>query len=208
MPIFVTSSNFSPLKYTPSSATVGAVTATAPLASSGGSAPNIYLPAPLPVVNGGTGTATPSPTNGPGITIAGAWPNQTIGVTIPLAVTFGGNGSSTPGISAGNAGIGIGGSWPTQAISNLGPTLLNSAGTVITNGKILVIAGMTGAAGVINYAFPAFVGSIVGAVASPTSTLAAYIEAVVSGFSVTYTSYASGGAIVNNAPFFSIVVGS
>jgi len=57
---------------------VSAVTASAPLASSGGLTPDISLSGIVPVLNGGTGTATPALVDGTNITITGTWPNQTI----------------------------------------------------------------------------------------------------------------------------------
>jgi hypothetical protein len=58
--------------------TVTGVTATVPLSSTGGAAPNISLTNPLPIVNGGTGTATPGLVAGTNITLTGVWPNTTI----------------------------------------------------------------------------------------------------------------------------------
>ena len=59
--------------------TVTAVTATSPLFSSGGTAPNISIGAPIPIINGGTGTATPVGVSaGQGISIIGAFPAQTV----------------------------------------------------------------------------------------------------------------------------------
>ena len=61
--------------------TVTAVSASAPLASSGGTSPNISLTGTVPVANGGTGTATPSLVQGSNVSITGSWPNQTVAVT-------------------------------------------------------------------------------------------------------------------------------
>lgn len=77
------------------------------------------------IANGGTGTATPNLTPGPGISITGSWPNQTINDT---AV---GNGS------------------PTQfAIYGAGNTLsgdpgITDNGTLITLNRTVVIPGLT-----------------------------------------------------------------
>jgi hypothetical protein len=54
------------------------VSATSPLASSGGSTPTISLTTPLTVLQGGTGTTTPNIAQGANVTITGTWPNQTI----------------------------------------------------------------------------------------------------------------------------------
>lgn len=61
-----------------SSGTVTGVTATAPITSSGGTAPNIALTTPLATTFGGTGTASPGLVAGTNITITGSWPNNTI----------------------------------------------------------------------------------------------------------------------------------
>ncbi len=58
--------------------TVTSVTATSPLASSGGTTPNISIASPIPIADGGTGTATPALVPGTNVTITGSWPNQTI----------------------------------------------------------------------------------------------------------------------------------
>jgi hypothetical protein len=55
----------------PLGAQVTTVTATAPIVSSGGSAPNISLEVPLAVIYGGTGTTAPQLIAGSGITITG-----------------------------------------------------------------------------------------------------------------------------------------
>jgi hypothetical protein len=75
----------------PGASGVTAVTASSPLASSGGATPNITITSPLPVTNGGTGTATPSLVAGTNITVTGTWPNQTVNSTasgggLPFAV--------------------------------------------------------------------------------------------------------------------------
>jgi len=66
-----------------SGGTVTTVTASAPLASSGGTTPNISFTGTLAVANGGTGTATPSLVQGANVTITGTWPNQTIAASTP-----------------------------------------------------------------------------------------------------------------------------
>jgi hypothetical protein len=64
-----------------SGGTVTAVTASSPLASSGGTTPNLSLTGTVPVANGGTGTTTPALVAGTNVTISGTWPNQTINAT-------------------------------------------------------------------------------------------------------------------------------
>jgi hypothetical protein len=88
------SGNWRVISYFPGSGlpvgTVTAVTASTPLASSGGNAPNISLTGIIPVANGGSGTATPSLVAGTNVTITGSWPNQTI-------ASSGGGGGGSPG---------------------------------------------------------------------------------------------------------------
>lgn len=62
---------------------VTAVSVTAPITDSGtASHPNIGLDTPLPVADGGSGSASPSLIEGTGIHITGSWPDQTIDATI------------------------------------------------------------------------------------------------------------------------------
>jgi hypothetical protein len=72
----------------------------------------------LPIVNGGTGTSSPSLTAGPGVTVTGAWPNQTIGAA------GGGSGSGVPAGAVGdfqtNAGLGSFGNVPPPLPSSMG----------------------------------------------------------------------------------------
>jgi hypothetical protein len=81
---------------------VSSVAATAPLVSSGGTTPTISLPSPLPVANGGSGSAAPALVAGANVTLSGSWPNQTISasgsggtaVTYPVAVQSNPNGNA------------------------------------------------------------------------------------------------------------------
>jgi hypothetical protein len=67
---------------------VNAVTASAPLVSSGGTTPNISFTGLLAIANGGTGTTTPGDIAGTNVTITGSWPNQTINSSSgPTALT-------------------------------------------------------------------------------------------------------------------------
>jgi hypothetical protein len=121
---------------------VTSVGATAPLASSGGLTPVISIASPIPVADGGTGTATPALVAGTGITIAGVWPDNMISSTgsgvsavtasaplsstgggtpnislsIPLPIADGGTGTATPALVAGT-GITLSGAWPDTTIS-------------------------------------------------------------------------------------------
>jgi hypothetical protein len=61
--------------------TLTAVTASSPLASSGGTTPNVSLTGIISVANGGTGTSSPALVQGSNVTITGSWPNQTINAT-------------------------------------------------------------------------------------------------------------------------------
>ena len=74
---------------------VTAVTASSPLASSGGDTPNITLTTPLPIADGGTGTASPGDSPGSGIGISGSWPNETIANTGVLSLTPSGSAALT-----------------------------------------------------------------------------------------------------------------
>ena len=72
----------------------------------------------LPIANGGTGTSSPNLTPGPGVSITGTWPNQTIGAA------GGGSGAGVPAGNLGdlqtNAGLGSFGSVPPPLPSSMG----------------------------------------------------------------------------------------
>ena len=89
--------------------TVTSVTASTPLASSGGNAPNISLTGIIPVANGGSGTATPSLVAGTNVTISGSWPNQTINAS-------GGGGGSVTAVTASAPLSSSGGTAPDISI--------------------------------------------------------------------------------------------
>ena len=143
---------------------VTGVTATLPIISSGGTTPNISLQTPLPIIDGGTGTATPSLIAGTNVTIIGAWPNQVIiaaggsGVTSvtassplassggptpnisiasPLPVANGGNGTATPSLIAGT-NVTITGAWPAQTINATvgggGVASVTGTGNILSSG--------------------------------------------------------------------------
>lgn len=98
---------------------VQSVGASAPLSSTGGANPVISITSPLPVGNGGTGTATPGLVAGTNIAIANPWPNQTVSFSGLLAIGNGGTGTATPALIAGT-NITITGAWPNQTINASG----------------------------------------------------------------------------------------
>jgi hypothetical protein len=153
--VFASTGQFDPFRSGPGNA-VSAVEVTAPIVNLGTlTAPNIGIETPLPIADGGTGTATPSLVAGTGITITGEFPNQeisssatgtvesvtatapitssggpnpVIGMTNPLPINYGGTGTNTPsGVTAGT-GIDVTGTFPDQVVS------LDSAVVVGLNG--------------------------------------------------------------------------
>jgi len=124
------------------------VTASSPLDSTGGQNPNISLPSPLPIANGGTGTATPNLTAGTNITITGTWPNQTIfasgggavATPIVLALACDGVTDDAPAINAATATY--------RSVSYTYKTLVHFLFPTGTT-KICVIASPEGTVGII-----------------------------------------------------------
>ena len=109
----VTSISFGSTGLTPATTTTGAVS----------------VSGILNVVNGGTGTATPSLVAGTNVTISGSWPNQTINAT------GGGGGSGTVtsvNVSGGTTGLTTSG----------GP--VTTSGTVTLAGTLVIANGGTG----------------------------------------------------------------
>ena len=77
-----------PIPITGGGGTITGVTAGTGLTGGGTSGTvTISLITPVAVVNGGSGTATPSLVPGTGISISGSWPNQTINSTVSSGVT-------------------------------------------------------------------------------------------------------------------------
>lgn len=107
-----------------------------------------FAGSPLPVADGGTGTATPAIVGGAGIEVTGAFPNQTIVNTgkyqdlpIPLPVADGGTGTDAPGIVAG-ANIAVTGSFPTQTVEVTSNPSFAQVGITLTGDTSgLVISG-------------------------------------------------------------------
>jgi hypothetical protein len=92
----------------------------------------------LPVANGGTATATPALVQGTGVTITGAWPNQTISAT-----GTGGTVTSVSGTGTVN-GISLSGTVTTSGNLTLGGTLSNVSLTTQVTGTLPVANGGTG----------------------------------------------------------------
>jgi hypothetical protein len=92
----------------------------------------------LPVANGGTATATPALVQGTGVTITGAWPNQTISAT-----GTGGTVTSVSGTGTVN-GISLSGTVTTSGNLTLGGTLSNVSLTTQVTGTLPAGNGGTG----------------------------------------------------------------
>jgi hypothetical protein len=230
MPFFVTSSIFDPEKNTPDAGAVGSVTASLPLLSSGGPNPNISLPYPLPVSYGGTGTATPSLVQGSNIQITGTWPNQKITATItatyvsavnaalpltssggltptialntPLAVAFGGTGSTNPGLVNGT-GIVVTGVWPNQTVSlasSTQPIYNYNSSSYLSNGYIVSGNATTSTGGSITLTSN-YPNAILSAVATATGGTPYVITATIAGKNVTFTAYTLPGVATSGVPF-------
>jgi len=84
----------------------------------------------LPVVNGGTGTATPALVQGSGVTISGAWPNQTISAT--------GLGGTVTSVTASAPLASSGGTTPNISFTGVLPTA--NGGTGNANGTVAKLA--------------------------------------------------------------------
>jgi len=80
----------------------------------------------LPIVRGGTGTATPALVAGSGVTISGSWPNQTINAT--------GTGGTVTGVNVSGGTTGL--------TTSGGP--VTTSGTITLAGTLAVASGGTG----------------------------------------------------------------
>lgn len=83
-----------------------------------------------PVANGGTGTATPALVQGSGVTISGAWPNQTISAT--------GLGGTVTSVTASAPLASSGGTTPNISFTGVLPTA--NGGTGNANGTVAKLA--------------------------------------------------------------------
>jgi hypothetical protein len=92
----------------------------------------------LPVVNGGTGTATPAIVAGTNVTVSGSWPNQTINATNSGTVTSVGgtgtvNGITLTGTVTTSGNLTLGGTLDLSAPPAIGGTTANTiTGTTVT----------------------------------------------------------------------------
>lgn len=75
---------------------IQSVEALTPLGSTGGLTPVISINSPVPIADGGTGTATPALVPGENITITGPWPNQTISASGVGGTSSSGIATTTP----------------------------------------------------------------------------------------------------------------
>jgi len=134
-----------------SGGTITGVTASAPLASSGGTAPNISFTGTLAVANGGTGTATPSLVAGTNISVSGTWPNQTVnstntGGTVTSVTVAAGSGLSGGGTVTTSGTINIANAGVTSNVAGTGISVSGATGAVtIANTGVTSLNGSTGA---------------------------------------------------------------
>lgn len=106
----------------------------------------IALSVPVSVVNGGTGTNTPSLVNGTGISITGTWPNQT--VTATTGYSLGGT------LSSGNLVLGPGaGTGATGSVTGLDGNhqVVITTGTAPTGDAVIYTLTFTTSRGHVTY---------------------------------------------------------
>ena len=85
----------------------------------------------LPIVNGGTGTATPALVQGTGVTITGTWPNQTINAT--------GTGGTVTSVTGSGNIASSGGNTPNITFTGTLPVANGGTGqTTYTDGQLLI----------------------------------------------------------------------
>jgi len=111
---------------------VSSVTASSPLASSGGSTPNISFSGILGISNGGTGTASPALVNGTNTSVSGTWPAQAVNITAFPASSLTGTISLTTQVS-GTLPVANGGTGVTTSSGASSVVLRDSSANITTN---------------------------------------------------------------------------
>ena len=91
-----------------------------------------YIANPLPIVNGGNGTATPSLLGGTGITISGSWPGQTVALTGAPTIYAGTPASEVPS----GAINGVNTVFTLANSPNTGTLILTKNGQVMQGGAV------------------------------------------------------------------------
>ena len=168
-----------------------------------------YSGTPLPVANGGTGTATPSIVAGTNVTVSGTWPNQTV------------NASSSGTVSSVAATVPSIFSISGSPITTSGTLAMTYSGTAlpVANGGTGLTAGTSG--GVLAYTASGTLASsgaltqygVViggGAGVAPTSTAAGtagHVLTANSGSAPTFQAPAASGATKGQAIAFSMIFG-
>jgi hypothetical protein len=90
---------------------------------------------PLPVANGGTGTATPALVQGSGVTISGSWPNQTISAT--------GSGGTVTSVTASSPLASSGGTTPNISFTGTLPVANGGTGNTTAQAEMNRVAQAT-----------------------------------------------------------------
>jgi len=162
-----------------SGGTVTGVTASSPLASSGGTAPNISFTGVLPVVNGGNGTATPSLVAGSNITVTGTWPNQTIAAA-GGGSTAGQYSAVASGTLANGSMVVVNSDGTVSAVS--GATSAAGTATVFTSAGV----GVSGGNGAISVAYDSTNNKVVVAYVNTVSSRGMAVVGTVSGTSISF----------------------
>jgi hypothetical protein len=127
------------------SITASAITAHEPI-----SAPSLSLTTALAKGSGGTGTASPATTAGPGIDISGSWPNQTFSTTTQIiSGTCISGGGSTCTISTANQILGaLCNVQQGSPYANADLCFIDSAASNYTHGSLVIAsAQVTGVGG-------------------------------------------------------------
>ena len=194
---------------------VSSVSASAPLASSGGATPNISLTGIVPIANGGTGSAAPSETAGSGISITGTWPFLTVTNTAPssggtvTSVTATGpnltsTGGTTPNIALAAAPAISGTNFTLTSIPDA--ALITAPVTTVTAGGVLASTGGVTPNITFTGILPVANGGTGSATPSETAGTGISITGTWPFLTVTNTSPSSGGtvtAVTGTAPIVS-----